>query len=432
MRWHRATASIALVAATACTGSSGELTWEPCPDIVGHECAAPEPSVRLIRRAPSGTPILSTIVILAGGPGQLGRDVAPEIVDSIAARLPTSEILLVDDRSSLIDPPSTMCIDALEGYFGARLAEQGAASDVSGTCHVGASIAAVGLDDRVADLGAVLDAIDRPVLLVGVSYGAVDAIAQLGAAGPHPASVLLDSPVSPFVLAARRIDDQAVAATALVRTLGIDEQQLLAALDDATRFEALGLLAPLYRGDPTAVRLAMERFIAGDRTDAARAGRSLLGSVGDGLWDGFYLRLLAVSCADGVAGVSPEGAPGIDEVATSLRRAIASITAPCVATMDPDPAYRAMRPLATDDVTIVVHADDLITPRSWSEGIAAATGAPADQLVVVEGSAHTLLGSDTACILGLLEVLVARLEGDSAEAGDATPVACRSDQPPRR
>jgi hypothetical protein len=282
--------------------------WRACDQVsLAFECASmtvPErwdsPNGRAIDlglyRLPSTDPASKgSVVLLPGGPGVLGRDIARDPRSTaLGGVVGERSLVLFDDRSSILQA-GTRCGRALDKYLGSPgVAEaEGDRSQLTPCIDdVGPQLPAVGTVERARDLKFLVRSLPPPVDILAISYGATDVVQALP--DLEARRIVLDSPVNPLVTEQRRLE--AIVETlsrALEPYTSVAGSARIRLLLRGRPFGALGLVSQLYNVDDANLSASLQ-----GGTDFVKAGKKFVGYVAEATYDGRLVRLLGAAAAD--------------------------------------------------------------------------------------------------------------------------------------
>jgi pimeloyl-ACP methyl ester carboxylesterase len=398
-------------------------------------------SVERLQAAP--TPSRSAVVGLAGGPGQAANPLGAAMAQEIAPALGTRDLVVFDQRGTGASGP--LACSALEGSeaFGAI----GAAFERCAQ-QIGPARGSYTTAETVADIEALREAMGyEKLVLYGTSYGTKVALEYAERYPRYVEALVLDSVVpterdDPFTLATfqamkpvlEELCSRGACAGITANPLG-DVARLVAKLHrhalNGTVYDGSG---HSHRATISDVGL-LNLIEAGDLNPALRA---LLPASAQSALRGdpaplLRLNLLAEGLIPNVPGVAPASSGGVDEAlfadttceeepfpwqrsaspsarvgeAQGALRALPasdfypfdasvawvdSVVPACAQWPNVAPVAPAIAPLPDVPTLILSGAQDLRTPTSGAQAVAARI--PGSQLVVVPYTGHSVLGTD--------------------------------------
>jgi pimeloyl-ACP methyl ester carboxylesterase len=448
------TCAIVATRSAQAVAASG-LQFAPCQTQADFSCAslsvpldrsgaAPGALSLSVQRLQAGSaPSKSAVVMLAGGPGQAALPLAGQIAKTLAPALTTRDFLAFDQRGTGSSGP--LGCPALEGSVDVR-----SLGEAFERCalQIGASRGSYTTQESVADIEALRQAGGyQKLVLFGVSYGTKVALEYAERYPQNVEALVLDSVVpterdDPFSLAtfkAMKPAFEELCAGGACRGITSDPLGDIARL--RTRMHQHALRGSVYDGSGhrhTAIMSdvdLLDLIEAGDLNPALRAllpasVQSALRGDPDPL---LRLDLLSEGLIPNLPGTPTSSSDGIDEAlfvdttceealfpwqrgatpGAKLAEALAALHAQpasafypfsasvewqgnvllgCAQWPNVAPAPPAPGPLPQVPTLILSGAQDLRTPTSGAEAVAARI--PGAELIVVPYTGHSVLGTD--------------------------------------
>jgi pimeloyl-ACP methyl ester carboxylesterase len=441
--------------ATASPAAAGALAFAPCASAPSLSCAtlevplsrggaAPGTVALSVERLQAGpTPSRTAVVGLAGGPGQAANPLAAAIAEQIAPALATSDLIVFDQRGT-----------GTSGPLACSALEVGEAFDTLGQAfercaqQIGPARGSYTTQESVADIEALRQAMGyEKLVLYGTSYGTKVALEYAERYPQNVEALVLDSVVpperdDPFTLATfkamKPVFEELCSRGACA---GITGNPLGDVARLVVKMQKHALSGTVYDGSGHSHRATMSSVDllnligAGDLNPALRA--LLPASVQSALRGDpaplLRLNLLSEGLIPNVPGVPLASSDGVDEAlfadttceeepfpwqrsaspSTRLAEALGALRAlpasafypfdasiawvdsvvpGCAQWPNVAPAPPPISPLPDVPTLILSGAQDLRTPTSGAEAVAARI--PDSQLLVVPYTGHSVLGTE--------------------------------------